>query len=397
MTLKKKKILFVIDSLLIGGAERSLITLLSMLDYDKYNVDLQLFATCGQFTEQVPSKVSVLPNLPHVDFLQKSKLKRLLSFNIPLLISSYKFSYSIRIKQYIASDISRLYWKYFSPHIKISSKQYDVAIGYGQGVPTMYVADKVNSKNKLAWINTCYSPKAKTKKFLSNIYSKIDTVVAVSNGAKRIFASSFPECASKTMVIMDIINPDIINDWAKAKPKISFDKTKPIILTLSRLDSNTKGMDLTLKTAKHLRDKGFNFAWHIFGDGNYRATMEKYIEENRLEDYVSLHNAVTNPYPYLSNAKLYVQTSREEGFGLSIAEARLLNVPVVTTPFKNVENQIIHGKNGLISTMNPNDISDTIISILTNQELYSSIQSYLHTEKKGNTEELSKLTAIFDN
>ena len=43
----KKKICFIIDSLSIGGAEKSLVTLLNLLDYDKYDVDLQLFAGGG--------------------------------------------------------------------------------------------------------------------------------------------------------------------------------------------------------------------------------------------------------------------------------------------------------------------------------------------------------------
>lgn len=39
----KKRILFVIDSLICAGAEKSLITLLSLIDYSRYDVDLQLF------------------------------------------------------------------------------------------------------------------------------------------------------------------------------------------------------------------------------------------------------------------------------------------------------------------------------------------------------------------
>ena len=40
-----KYILFVIDSLTCGGAEKSLISLLPLLDYNKMEVDLMLGAT----------------------------------------------------------------------------------------------------------------------------------------------------------------------------------------------------------------------------------------------------------------------------------------------------------------------------------------------------------------
>ena len=39
----KKKILFVMPSLNSGGAEKSLISVLSLFDYERYDVDLLLF------------------------------------------------------------------------------------------------------------------------------------------------------------------------------------------------------------------------------------------------------------------------------------------------------------------------------------------------------------------
>lgn len=45
----KKKLLFVINSLGCGGAEKSLVSLLSLIDYDKYDIDLQMFQFGGMF------------------------------------------------------------------------------------------------------------------------------------------------------------------------------------------------------------------------------------------------------------------------------------------------------------------------------------------------------------
>ena len=55
-----KKIIFVIDSLHCAGAEKSLITLLSLLDYSKYEVDLQLFGYGGALEELLPREVTLL-------------------------------------------------------------------------------------------------------------------------------------------------------------------------------------------------------------------------------------------------------------------------------------------------------------------------------------------------
>ena len=55
-----KNILFVIDSLTCGGAEKSLVSLLNNIDYSKYNVDLLLFKRGGEFEKFLPSKVNLL-------------------------------------------------------------------------------------------------------------------------------------------------------------------------------------------------------------------------------------------------------------------------------------------------------------------------------------------------
>ena len=52
--MEKRNILFVMSSLRNGGAERSLVNVLQLLDYDRYNVDLLLFQNEGMFLKQVP-------------------------------------------------------------------------------------------------------------------------------------------------------------------------------------------------------------------------------------------------------------------------------------------------------------------------------------------------------
>ena len=49
-----KKLLFAIESLGIGGAEKSLVTLLNLLDYTTYEVDLQLFSYGGELEKMLP-------------------------------------------------------------------------------------------------------------------------------------------------------------------------------------------------------------------------------------------------------------------------------------------------------------------------------------------------------
>ena len=50
--------------------------------------------------------------------------------------------------------------------------------------------------------------------------------------------------------------------------------------------------------------------------------------------------------------------------------------------------QMVDGKNGLITSFEPNDIADAIELLMNDKELYQNIQNYLMQEKKGNVEEI---------
>ena len=93
---------------------------------------------------------------------------------------------------------------------------------------------------------------------------------------------------------------------------------------------------------------------------------------------------------------IYVQTSRHEGFGLTIAEARILNRPVVCTNFEACTMQMVDGKNGLITSFEPDDIADAIERLMNDKQLYMDIQNYLRKEKKGNVEEIGKFYKMIE-
>ena len=60
----KRKILFVIESLACSGAEKSLVSLLNQINYNDYEVDLQLFSYGHPFEKHLPKEVNLLPQLP---------------------------------------------------------------------------------------------------------------------------------------------------------------------------------------------------------------------------------------------------------------------------------------------------------------------------------------------
>ena len=55
-----KTLLFVIPTMRMGGAERSLVSLLNALDPSRVQVDLLLFESGGELQDQIPHWVNVL-------------------------------------------------------------------------------------------------------------------------------------------------------------------------------------------------------------------------------------------------------------------------------------------------------------------------------------------------
>ena len=74
----------------------------------------------------------------------------------------------------------------------------------------------------------------------------------------------------------------------------------------------------------------------------------------------------------------------------------MLNIPVVTTEFDAVYNQMVNGKNGLVTSQEPKAVADAIERILTDRDLYNSIVYYLQNEKKGNAEEIQKFYRLLE-
>ena len=60
-----KNIVFIIESLYCGGAEKSLVTLLNLLDCTKFNIDLVLFKKGGEFEKLIPNSVNIKYVLPY--------------------------------------------------------------------------------------------------------------------------------------------------------------------------------------------------------------------------------------------------------------------------------------------------------------------------------------------
>lgn len=388
----KKKLLFVIDSLECGGAEKSLTSLLSLIDYEQYDVDLQLCKMDGMFMELVPKSVNILPILGFYNFCNLSFLEQIKTLKKQYIFSRIKLFFMVRLNKNLHT--SQSFWKICKNSFEALEKKYDVAIAYGQGFPTYFVAEKVKSKKKIAWVNTDYINAGYNASADKQYYNEFDNIVSVSEEAKNVLEVCFPEFNKKFVVIKDINNAEFINTMANKEMVFQeIDRNIVKIVTVGRL-VQLKGYDLAIQSAELLNKEGINFKWYVIGEGPERDNIQKMIRDNKLEDKFVLLGQKSNPYPYIKNCDIYVQTSRYEGFGLAIAEAKILNKIVITTNFDAAYNQINNGKSGIIVQTNYKDIAQNIMKIIEDRRLRDGIIYNLNNEKKGNIEEIYKFYEV---
>ena len=356
----KKQILFVIDSLNCGGAERSLVSLLPLLDYDKMEVDL-LIASCGGiFERNLPQSVCII-ELPMTNGLQRilRPLYRL------WLATRVRFDRLFGLQCHGAER----YWAVMNDVIAPLKKHYDVAVAYHQGIPTYYVATKVYADKKCVWINTDLQKAGYAESFNRPFYNKFDNIVTVSEALCKMLENTQYVDKNKLHIVYDILNPKVIKQMAVIggfKDKLQINALR--IVTVGRM-TVPKNYVLAVKTAKQLRDAGLKFRWYFVGAGPERVTIENLVTDYGLEEYVLLLGIQSNPYPYMAGCDIYVQTSSFEGFCLTLHEARILNKPVICTNFSVVYNQIRDGENGLIAEMTSESVAEKIMLLAKNNAL----------------------------
>ena len=389
----KKKILFIMSSLGNGGAERSLVNLLNEIPYDKYEVDLLLFKKSGMFLKQVPTEVNIL----HRPKILKKLYGPIEQSGVWVLFKVFSTVISLIFEK----DKDKGYqtgfrWKHFYKKvIKNLDKKYDVAVSYISGEQTYYLVDKVNAKRKITWIHNDYKTAHHPKKYDEPYFDKLDFIVTISDKCLKILNEEFPFFKNKCYCIANITSSSIIKKRAKEfYPKEYIDNVWKI-LSIGRL-SEQKGFDFAISAARILKSKKIKFKWFIIGSGNLKNTLQKQIIKENVLDCIELIGARENPYPYIKNCDIFVQTSRYEGKSVVIDECKMLAKPMVLTNYPTVKNKLNNENEAIIAEMNPKGIAEKIEFLIENDEIRKKMENYLQQHEYGNQSEINKYIDLFE-
>lgn len=133
----------------------------------------------------------------------------------------------------------------------------------------------------------------------------------------------------------------IYNPVAYELEKDTEPERKKLILSVGRLVPE-KGIEYIKKVALQILQRNPEWQWVILGEGPERRNLEEFIIENQLQDRLILKGDVANVDEFLKQASVFVVTSKYEGLGLSILEARAMKVPCVSFDVKMGPREVIH-------------------------------------------------------
>ncbi|PJM75205.1 glycosyltransferase [Bifidobacterium simiarum] len=265
----------------------------------------------------------------------------------------------------------RHYWafEYAGRHLTgLPKGPFDAVLDFeGYSCIDTVIGSRISAPIRATWIHTEEVDLSATYSYFLRYY---DRIFCVSQTAQVALSARYPRLADRSRMLFTPIDVDLIRRRSMADVSPEPQGTDPSvfrIVTVCRL-SQEKNLELSVHVAATLRDRGLNFLWEVFGEGVERTGLQTLIDRLGLTGRFVLRGAVSNPYPYMKRADIYVQTSKHEGFGLTVQEAKILGIPVVVTDIPAFREQIVDGQTGFLRPADVEALADAIIRLARHPE-----------------------------
>lgn len=307
------KIVYMINDLCLGGAERLLVDLITELNKSNHKIFLITLNHKGELYKELPENVQVLTTINPLKILTFLKKNKPDIFHSHLWRSDF-----LGIPLAKAAGIK-----------KIFSTKHNV--NYFRGV----------------------------KKILSPIDALIlkqtSTVVTISDAVKKYYLSSG---LYKNIDFKTIYNGINLEPYLKIK-KTNKMQEPFYFLTVANLIPQ-KGHLQFLDIISQIDD--IDWQWHLVGDGPEKENIMKKINDLGLNEKVILHGKQVNTLTFYQQADLFILPSLWEGFGLVLLEAIASKTPVFAADVDGVNEILKNAKSGQMFSWQDEEIN--IIKLL---------------------------------
>ena len=374
----RKKILFLIESLNVGGAEKALLSLLRLIDHNRYDITVLLISYSGGFINELNKIEGVT-----VRWYIKPTSSRLMSFINALKIKT--------IYKWLPEKVVGNYF----------CKGYDVAIAFCEGYLTKWVGASTLRICKIAWVHTdmvmndwpvatgVYADKDSENRSYRNFNAIACVSDYVADGMKRRIGGN------NISTIYNILDPDIVS---KSKADVAqIKKHKLNLVSVGRLEY-VKGYDLLIDAMDELVNRRHSDVHvTIVGDGSQRESLQRKVSDMGLSSNIIFVGAKNNPYPYVLQADAFVCPSRHEGFNIAILEAMSLGKPIIATSCVGPQEILDGSKYGILCQISALSIADGIEKLQSEGALqHYSHQSQIRSSHFDERLQMKKINELFN-
>lgn len=342
-------LLFFIESLSGGGAEKVLRNLVNAMDQSKFDITVQTL-----YREDAESYL--VPGV-HYKYCYPAKSR----------------ANELRMRAEAAAGLT------YPLHIK---GDYDIEAAYLECGATKIIAGSTNKNAlKLAWVHCDLQNRigdsavfaAATKKY----YAKYDYAVCVSENVRKSFKKMYGDTIPAVTVYNTIDDGEILKKAAETLPN-DVQKRRLTLALVGRLNPQKK-VERALAAHRRLLDEGVDHDLWIIGEGEERSMLENCIHENHLEESAKLLGFRENPYCLMNAADLLVCSSVYEGFSTFVTEGLILGKPIVTTDVSGMRELLGDSEYGFVTANDDEAFYEGVRRMLTEQGL---MQAYAKRAKQ---------------
>jgi len=323
----KKRILFIIDSLGAGGAEKVVLTLARTMIHSGHDVSIISIDNIVEYDIDFPVKIY------SIDF-KKSRFE----------LTYHKYAGKLR-KFVNKLEHEQGRFDLITSHLQ---KAHRLTAGAGLS-DAYYVIHSTVSLGSLAGRTglRLYFKRRRLKKLLDG-----KRIITVSKGIEEDLLNTVHIKPKSIQTIYNPVDFALIRELAKEPNPY---KNEDYIIHIGRL-TPSKRHDLLLEA---YAKSGITEKLLLLGDGPLKETIQLQAQELGIADRVIFAGFRTNPYAIIKDAKLSILTSDYEGLGMALIESLALHVPVLSTDCPTGPREILTGSlaKNLIPTKDPESIA----------------------------------------
>jgi len=337
----RKRILFVLDSLEGGGAQRVTLNILRFMDKRDFEPILVVVNRDGDYVDILPENVVVHDLRARRARFALFKLTRVIDKIRPAVL--YSTTPYIDGITCIAADIS-------GREVKIVLRSPN------------YVSVMLRQIPFYTRLVARYS------------YRRADMIITTTRMMSHDLQDKFGIPAHKLRLIYNPLDLESIrtqskyaveHPWFHNKSGVK----KPIIISMGRLVKQKGFSDLIRAFAIVKRRLPARLV--ILGQGKKVGQLQELAQSIGVARDVLFCGFQPNPYKYLANSSVFVLSSYWEGFPNSLVEAMACGIPVISTDCPSGPVEIIEpGKNGLlVPVKDPGALAEAVLRVLEDGKL----------------------------